>query len=181
MEILVNSWKRFVCVVSVFCLSFLSANSLADSTVSITIQGFVTTTCLATFENAGTGQNLNLTFDSTKLLIANGTLFCNDPTGFTVSLISKNGELKTRSTGLFLPNNLVGDASEVPYALEFKFPSTGATSEVVFISGKATSHITGLPGGTINDVFELSITYSGNTGLTSDTYSDQLTLSIGSP
>jgi hypothetical protein len=179
---LINIDKKIVVLaVILLSLTFLSTSVRADSVVTITLQGIVDTVCFSTFETVSAGQNLDLTLDTTGTEVADGTLFCNDPDGYTVSLTTKNGVAATAATGIFLP--LTGSlqaANTLPYDLVFKLGS-GGSAPVTFVSGVASNQIVGSAGSAINETFELEITYLGDTTLAADTYTDELTLSIIAP
>ena len=91
--------KIFILAAILLSLTFLSNSVRADSVVTITLQGIVDTVCFSTFQTDPAGQNLDLTLDATSTAVAEGTLFCNDPDGFTVSLTTKNGAAATATTG----------------------------------------------------------------------------------
>lgn len=159
----------------------ISGGVRADSVVTITLQGIVDTNCFSTFQTTPDGQNLNLTLNSTGTKVANGTLFCNDPDGFTVSLTTKNGAAASATTGIFLPlTPALQAANTLSYDLVFVLGS-GGNSPVTFVNGVASNQIVGAPGGAINETFDLQITYVGDTSLAADNYTDELTLSIIAP
>jgi hypothetical protein len=163
-------------------LTFMMSSGVrADSVVTITLQGIVDTNCFSTFQSTPNGQNLDLTLNATSQVVANGTLFCNDPDGFTVSLTTKNGVAATATTGIFLPLTPALQASNpLPYNLVFALGS-GGSAPVTFVNGAASNQIVGSPGAAINETFDLQITYVGDTSLAADTYTDDLTLSIIAP
>jgi hypothetical protein len=172
--------KRLVRSTSLLCLTLLSSGVLADSTVTITLQGLVDITCFSTFQTAGEGQNLNLTLDTNDELVADGTLYCNDPNGYNVSLTSKNGQAQSVNSGLFLALTTDPVPNRLPYDLKFEL-NDGTSTVVTFVNGVATSQVAGSAGSAINRTFQVLISYVGNTSLAADSYTDELTLSIAAP
>jgi hypothetical protein len=168
--------KKIVQYPFLFCLFLYSMAVNADSTVSITLQGLVDSACFSTFVSDGDGQNLNLSLDANDVLAASGTLYCNEPEGFTVSLASKNGQTVAVNSGLFLATTADSGENRLPYNLKFESASSSAT--VDFVSGVASSQITGTPGTAVSETFQVLISYTGDVTLASDTYTDELTLSI---
>jgi hypothetical protein len=179
-----NRIKKNTVISGMFLLCVMSVTASgvrADSVVTITLQGIVDTNCFSTFQTVPAGQNLDLTLDATSQAVADGTLFCNDPDGFTVSLTTKNGVAAAATTGIFLPLTVsLQAANTLPYDLVFKV-GTGGSAPVTFVNGVAASQISGSAGSAINETFELEISYLGDTTLASDTYTDELTLSIVAP
>ena len=157
----------------------MSSGVRADSIVTITLQGIVDTICFSTFQTTPAGQSLDLTLDTTGQVVADGTLFCNQPAGFTISLETKNGVDAGATTGIFLPITAAA-SNTLPYDLVFKLGS-GGSAPVTFVAGLASNQITGSPGAAINETFELEISYLGDTLLAADNYTDELTLSITAP
>lgn len=172
--------KPVILGTSLLCLILLSTSAMANSTVTITLQGIVDITCFSTFQIAGDGQNLNLTLDANDQLVADGTLFCNDPDGYNVSLTSKNGQAEAVNSGLFLAVTADQNTNRLPYDLKFEIDD-GTSVPVEFINGVATSQTSGAPGSAINKSFQVVISYVGDTSLEADTYTDDLTLSIVAP
>jgi len=162
---------------SLILLSLLSTSVRSDSTVTITLQGFVDVTCFATFQIAGDGQELDLTLDANDVLAADGTLFCNEPNGFTVSLTSANGAIEAVNSGIFLATTASTVTNRLPYNLKFE-TSDGASSSVSFVNGVASSLVQGTTGDAINQTFQMLVSFVGDTSLQSDNYTDELTLSI---
>ena len=162
-----------------FLTFMMSTGVRADSVVTITLQGIVDTNCFSTFETVTAGQNLDLTQNATGTIVADGTLFCNDPEGFTVSLKTKNGALASATTGIFIPVTAAFQTplNVLPCNLVFALGS-GGSAPVTFIAGEASNQITGILGETINETFDLQITFTGNSALQADSYTDELTLSI---
>jgi hypothetical protein len=183
---MIKKFKKITVVPGTFILfltlMMMSGGVRADSVVTITLQGIVDTICVSTFQTSPNGQDLDLTLDATGQVVADGTLFCNSKDGFTVSLRTKNGAEATTpaSTGIFLPITALAAENTLPYDLVFKTGS-GGNEPVAFVDGVASNQIVGLPGGAINETFQLEISYLGDTSLAADTYTDQLTLSITAP
>jgi hypothetical protein len=182
---MIKKFKKITVVPGTFILfltlMMMSSGVRADSVVTITLQGIVDTNCFSTFQSTPNGQSLDLTLNATSQVVANGTLFCNDPDGFTVSLTTKNGVAGAATTGIFLPlTSTLQAANTLPYNLVFAL-GTGGTAPVTFVNGAASNQIVGSPGAAINETFDLQITFVGDTSLAADTYTDDLTLSIVAP
>lgn len=179
---MIKKIKKSTVVTGMFLLYLtfmMSSGVRADSVVTITLQGIVDTNCFGTFQTVPAGQNLDLTQNTTGTVVADGSLFCNDPEGFTVSLKTKNGIAASATTGIFIPvtSALQVPLNVLPYDLVFALGS-GGSAPVTFVNGVASSQITGVLGETINEIFDLQITFTGNTALQADSYTDELTLSI---
>jgi hypothetical protein len=181
---MIKKFKKITVVPGTFILFLtlmMSSGVQADSVVTITLQGIVDTNCFSTFQSTPNGQNLDLTLNATSQVVANGTLFCNDPDGYTVSLTTKNGVAGAATTGIFLPLTLALQAANtLPYDLVFTRGS-GGSAPVTFVNGEASNQIVGSAGAAINDTFDLQVPYVGDTTLAADTYTDDLTLSIIAP
>jgi hypothetical protein len=182
---MIKKFKKITVVPGTFILfltlMMMSGGVRADSVVTITLQGVVDTICLSTFQTTSDGQSLDLTLTTTGTIVGDGTLFCNEPDGFTVSLSTKNGTAANAATGIFLPITAsLQAANTLSYDLVFAL-GNGQNSSVNFVNGVATNQLVGAVGGAINETFDLQISYVGDTSLAADSYTDELTLSIVAP
>lgn len=138
----------------------------ASQTGSVALSGSVAISCSIGVSNIGNASTLNLTANQTNLTVATINENCNDRAGYSVVLATVNGT----TTGLLKGTGTGFDT--VSYTVTY------GGAAVTFAAGSATvtnvSTRTGASG--VND--NINITYTGNTNLFNDTYTDTLNLTL---
>jgi hypothetical protein len=167
---------RGALVAAVGLLSICARPMLAADSGNITLQGTVDPVNEITVTPVAGYNSLNLASGATDQQVATINEKNNDPDGYTVTLVSANaaaaGSSQARLKGADAQNSQVVNYS-IKYGVDGSESSVTLdnTGSAVVTSTSAASPQTGANK-------SLRITFSGNSWLNADTYSDTLTLTI---
>jgi len=145
----------------------LSAAAQGAATGTITLQGNIAASCNITVNSQAGFNTLDFTANQTNLTVAAVNEQCNDPRGYTVSMQTANGT----AGGLF-KGAVAGNTDTVAYTVTYNAAAAtfaASTATVTNVAAKTAA-------GGVNK--NLQISYTGNTNLGADTYSDTLTVTI---
>jgi len=137
----------------------------AGTTGTVNLSGTIGQSCNITVSAAG-NTGLNLAANATATSVATVTEACNDKLGYNVTLVTTNGT----TTGLFKGPS--GNNDTLAYTVTYN----GAAK--TFASGSTnitTATARTAPGGVAKT---LAISFTGNSSLNADTYTDTLTLTM---
>lgn len=168
-----NIRRGFVAAIVSGSLLLVAESASAASEGTITVSGTIDPVNNITV-TATTGYNaLNLAASQTDLNVATVVEENNDMDGYTVTLASANAVAAGSGQARF-KGALTGNGDVVNYSIKYNAVAVtlGATT------GKATVTDTTAPSAQGGDSKALAISYTGNTWLKADTYSDTLTLTI---
>ena len=147
-------------------LTFINHNlAYSASSGTVTITGTVPSACDITVFTESGATIADLTTGATNLHVATVTENCNDPDGYTVTMVGTNS---TDHTGLFIDS-----VSSDTLAFTVTYDSVSVASGGVVTDVNTTS------GGDVSK--DVDITYSADSSLTasaSNTYSETLTFTI---
>jgi hypothetical protein len=170
----IGKWSGIAAVITV-SMVLSSAPAFAQSTDegNITLSGTVAPINeISVTPVAGVYNVLDLANSQVNLVVATVLEESNHTTGYTVTLVSANAAAGTQARLMSTDgSNLHG----IDYSM-FYGPDSGTAVTLTTGSATVTSTIGAAPeGGTLNN---LGISYTGNTFLNADVYTDTLTLTI---
>ncbi len=143
----------------------VAGGAQAATTGSVNLSGSIGQSCNLTVSASG-NTGLNLANTATATSVTTVTEACNDKLGYNVTLVTTNGT----TTGLFKGPS--GNTDTLAYTVTYNGAAKtfAASSSQITTAAARTA-----PGGVAKT---LAISYTGNSALNADTYTDTLTLTM---
>jgi len=164
--------KIFSKLSALLLLFMMVSGGLFAADASLDLSGLITASTSVSFIPTAVASSLTLTADATGLEVGSLTENSNDPDGYTLTAKSTNGFAVFSETGV-LKGNTGGNPDSVTYTMAYGGTVTpfDTTSGLALLKDVTLAS----PG---NVVTAITITYTGSTILTADTYSDTITFTI---
>jgi len=139
---------------------------------NIILSGTVASILSLVLTEEGSYNDLTLTANGADVDVANVVVECNDPDGYTVTMVTANG-----ATGGLFEGADAQNSETLAYSV--KYGAGGSEAAVTFVAGSKEVESTSARSTVGGDTRNILISWTApGTPLSADTYSDTLTLTI---